>query len=258
MEALLSNYTICSKIFSYLNQYGVMDIVCNIYVHCGNELKKNLRTIMKKTMTDSLWVYISRNKKLDEHFMADFIKELNLGYISRYQSLSEDFMIRFKYELDWLEIVTYQKISERTLVLCSDTIHDKSITNINNIPYEIIKKYSVKFNWNHISRYVNLSGEFVKEFEDCINWREFSERDLNIELIDKYKDKLHWDIIFKNNQLKTKDEVVAIFYSTGKFYILNDTYYDSDNDTIVLKYKRTKRYDYSLKTDDIKKIRLYP
>jgi len=186
------------------------------------------------------WYYISRNQKLSEEFIREFIREFAdkvcWCYISRYQKLSEEFIREFFNKVCWCCISTYQKLSEGLIREFANKVDWNCISIYQKLSEGFIREFSDKVKWIYISIYQKLSEGFIREFSDKVDWIYILQcQKLSKDFIKEYK-----LTISKYNWLyKTKEEKLSYLKENcnGIYEIVDDDY--------IVAYKSTRANGYS-------------
>jgi hypothetical protein len=151
------------------------------------------------------WYWIVQRQSLPEQFIEEFIIDLTLESVLLYQDVSISFLERNNNEINWGSL-WYQMNKMKlfkNIEKYGDFIGWDSISDLTNLPEELIKKHQNKVDWNIVSKRRTLSEDFINEFQGKLDWNYIGQRDeYSVSFIKAHQDKL------KNVLLKTDDIAV--------------------------------------------------
>ena len=233
-----------SSIFKLAPRW-IFSIECTWFIWLFSK-KISLKIIEKYSflLKESNWRFISTNYHYDLNFIRKFSDKLNWEYISSQVQLPEEFIIEFENKVYWRLIAIFQNnISEKFIEnnLCKLKSHKNhklckihvTDTVFQNLSEKYILKYNNKFtnsDWEIISAKQYLSEDFIIKFKNKIHWDKLGvihPLDLSDKFLHENKDKINWNIYFKNQKK---------IYS--KQFLIDFLRYIDDNDIKVLAFNR--------------------
>ena len=161
--------------------------------------------------------YISKDSKISESFIREFIDKIGWYNISIYQKLSEPFIREIHDKIDWKWVndkkERYATIIEDEYLQYLANLDDLEGVNLDeiitdeSIRYQkllesFIREFQEKDYWYYVSKYQKLSASFIREFKDKLDWSELSQNPILSEpFIRKFQDKVTWYYVSKYQKL---------------------------------------------------------
>lgn len=149
------------------------------------------------------------------------INSIDWDNISKKDNLSYNFIIKYKKYINWYSIINNRHYNEKIFARCIDCIPLYKLITSRKLSEEFIEKYIVTTDkyWEEISRFQNLSESFM----------------------DKYKDKLNWDMMMISQAMSEEFIISHIDYINWKsLSIYKRDYLSAD---FLLKYKDKVHWD---------------
>lgn len=155
----------------------------NVFKHFKNRLNwetvytyknltvEQLRECLPKTPIH--WFLVSRNQRLSNEFILEYIDFLNIDQISISQNLSEDTLRKICHrftENDWRNISSKQKLSEKFMRDFFDKFHKNTLCMKQEFSIKFLKDYSEKINWYYIGHNKHTTEAIIYKFIDNARW----------------------------------------------------------------------------------------
>jgi hypothetical protein len=168
-------------------------------------INNNDNLVIQKMMKENYenedyWKFILESLQLNNDFIKTNFIDINIKYLIKYQLLSEEMLL-------WLDkqnnINKYYKYLIKYQIL-PDSLLEKYL---NNTSIENIDFYNVALNQN-------LNDEILEKYQDKLDWNIISQEQLlRIQTIIKYKDKINWSLLPLNikTQYLFNDSFVLVF-----------------------------------------------
>lgn len=192
--------------------------------------QKNLTYVSMDEMTKDDWTYVTKNYKLSDSEMRQYIQHINFKSLGHFQILTEDFIREFSEMLSWDDITVSQILSEEFMYEFKDKIKWMYIAVSQNLSEKFIRENKSKLfmenvairqkmseslmeekglNCPNICTYQTLSEDFIEKHKNSVRWNIISKRQkLSEKFILKYRDRL--DLYYVSMYQKLSDEALNI------------------------------------------------
>ena len=192
------------------------------------------------------WDVITKHQVLSENFLKKHRNKISWHYLLKYQKISEGFIESFKKDINWGLVVEFQKLSEGFIERLS-IYHFKELDILRHqkLSESYIRKRikNSRFNnqpifWIYISTYQkDLSCSFIKEYASQLDWYYLSKfQTLPERFVKEYCSKINMDLLFLYNEETYKNFSLDFLIDNIKYIkIENHQKYLSEEDFYILK-----------------------
>mgnify|MGYP001607627315 CR=1 FL=1 len=189
------------------------------------------------------WDAISKDQRLTEVIMKQFIHKLNWDLISQYQVLSEKALTQFEDELNPLIILQYQKCLNGGFAL--DVIKKIDWSKVNEefmIDDQLIIDHRDAFDWTILSKYLLFTNRIAIQFCYRIKWDLVCRRNLKHHFIKAFSKHVIWDLVCQYSSLD--DKSIRLFASHLNWNII--VQFQQLSEEILLEFVDDEKLEYGL------------
>lgn len=134
------------------------------------------------------------------------INSIDWDNISKKDNLSYNFIIKYKKYINWYSIINNRHYNEKIIARCIDCIPLCTLITSRKLSEEFIEKYIVTTDkhWEGISCYQILSESFMDKYKDKLNWdMMIVSQAMSEEFIISHIDYINWKLLstYKRKQL---------------------------------------------------------
>lgn len=139
-----------------------------------------------KLSNKALHYILHKHKTIKQHYSESFI----IYESTQHKSTQHEVSYRLR------QIITnHTHWSADFLIRFQEYMLPEAVAKSDNLTDEVIEKCGAVINWRLISLHRELTEEFIEKYKDKLDWDIICCRSIDIDLLDKYASYLKWDMI---------------------------------------------------------------